>query len=431
MVPSGEAVPGRVRPHGKLGRDFWTLWSASTVSIVGDGLYLSALPLITLLYTDDPLQISLVTAASTLPWLLFGLIGGALVDRWDRLRIMWITDLARFAVVGGLALVLLTGHGSVAVLAVVAFLLATGETLYVTASQSVLPALVQRDPHQLKRANSRLFGAHLLARDFGGKPLGGALFSVAPGLPILIDAVSFAAGSALVGLIGRGERGAAGPSATVERQGLFRSVRAGMRWLWHNRLLRTLALLVAVGNMVTAAWMVLLALLARDRLGISGFGFGVLTACLGIGGALGSLVAVRCSDRFGLARTMVSVMLLEALATAGAGLAGHPVATGAMLLLMGASALVWNILTVTLRQTIVPDKLYGRVNSAFRLLAMGTAPLGAVLGGLAGNAFPLPVTFVLGGAVIAVAALFSVRVVNKRNVDKVVADAEVAAASSS
>ena len=191
------------------GTGFARLWGAAGVSNFGDGVYGTALPLLAATLTRDPLLVSLVSFAEWLPWLLFGLLSGALLDRWDRRRVMWTVDAARFAVVGGLAVVVLAGEASIVLLGIVGFLLGTGQTLVDTGSHSILPALVSRDPERLEQANGRLVGTQVVTQELAGPPVGGFLFSLSAWTPFAVDAVSFAAGSALVASI----RGHFGPAA--------------------------------------------------------------------------------------------------------------------------------------------------------------------------------------------------------------------------
>jgi MFS family permease len=405
---TGTGEAGAAEESPRLGTSYWKLWSSSAVSTVGDGCYLSALPLIAATFTKDPIGIAAVSAAGTLPWLLFGLASGALVDRWDLRRVMWVTDLCRAAVAAVLAVLLVSGQGSIPILVAGAFILAAGETLYIPASQSIVPDIVSRKPQRLQLANSWLSGAQIICQDFVGRPLGGALFMFAPWLPVLVDAGSFASGSALVGSIRpRLISPAVRDSGRLTAQGLLSELVAGLRWLWRHQLLRTLALMVGADNFVYAAWSVLLVLLAEERFHLNGVGFGILSASLGIGGALGSAVATPISKRLSTAVVIVLAMIAEGLATLVVGVADYVVVVGLMLVLVGAAVAVWNVLTVSLRQAIVPRNMVGRVNSAYRILAIGMTPLGAVAGGVVSRLFGLPTLFVCSGIAVMGIALSS------------------------
>jgi MFS family permease len=173
----------RASGRAGLGPGYHKLWTAQTISNLGDGIFLSALPLLAATLTRDPLPISLVTFASWLPWLLFGLVSGALVDRWDRRRLMWRVDAARFALIGFLAAAVLADWATIPMLATIGFLLGIGQTLFDNAAQPLIPALVGRGSQRLERANSQLYGAQTISETFAGPPAGGALFALAPWWP--------------------------------------------------------------------------------------------------------------------------------------------------------------------------------------------------------------------------------------------------------
>ena len=181
--------------------------------------------------------------AGQLPWLVFSVFSGALVDRWDRRTVMWSTDVYRMLVVGLLAVSVLVGWVSIPVLIAAALLLAFGEILFDNASQSILPSVVK--PEQLERGNSRLYSAQVLMNSFAGGPVGGALFAMARSAPLVIDAVSFGLSAALVGTL-PGDYKAQRDNDTGST--LWAEVKEGLGWLWRHRLLRTLSLEVGVIN---------------------------------------------------------------------------------------------------------------------------------------------------------------------------------------
>jgi hypothetical protein len=222
-----------------LGPGYHRLWSAAAISTLGDGIFLAALPLLAATLSRDPLRVSLVAFAGWLPWLLFGLLSGALVDRWDRRRMMWTVDAVRFVVVGALGVAVLAGWATIPLLAVVGFLLGVGQTLFDNPAQSLIPTLVSRDTQRLERANSQLYGAQTVSQNFAGPPAGGALFALAASVPFLTDAVSFAASSTLIATIRGGSFAAQRPDGTDGADEVRVSLRAdiaeGLRWLLGHR----------------------------------------------------------------------------------------------------------------------------------------------------------------------------------------------------
>jgi MFS family permease len=411
-----------MRVAGRSG--FARLWAAQATSNVGDGVYGTALPLLAATLTRDPFLVSVVSFAEWLPWLLFGLLSGALLDRWDRRRVMWTVDAARFAVVGGLAVAVLGGRASIALLGVVGFLLGTGQTLVDTGAHSILPALVSRDRRRLERANGRLVGTQVVTQELAGPPTGGFLFSVAGWIPFAVDAVSFAAGSALVATI-RGDFGPAadGPGAGGRPTTLRAEIAEGLRWLAAHRVLRATAAMVAVVNLLASGGGAVMVLFAQERLGLDAVGFGLLLSGSAVGGVLASLVAARLARFAGTAGIVVWTMVLSALAYLVFGLSTSPWLAGVMFGLCGFLTVVFNVVLGSLRQALTPDRLLGRVISAFRLFSYGSVPLGSLLGGLLARTFGLPAPFLVAGVVIPVAALLCLPAVNARTI----ADARAAA----
>ena len=280
----GTAGKRRVR----LGPDFVKLWLAQGVSNLGEGVYVTALPLLAATLTREPLPVSAVVFAEWLPWLLFGLLAGALLDRWDRRRVMWVVDAGRFAAVGAFAVAVLAGWASIPLLMVTGFLLGSGQTLVDTASQALIPTLVSRDRRRLERANGRLQGTQIVAQELAGPPAGGFLFSAAAWLPFGVDALSFAASSALVASIPTRRTAPAGSdtkasTATGQRPTLRADIAVGLRWLARHQVLRAMALLAAGVNLLSIAHGAILVLFAQERLGLGSVGFGLLLTASAVG----------------------------------------------------------------------------------------------------------------------------------------------------
>jgi MFS family permease len=404
------------RSGNGLGPRYRKLWSATGLSTLGDGLFLTALPLLAAQLTRDPLRISLVDFAGSLPWLLFGLVSGALVDRWDRRRVMWVADAGRFVVVGLLTIAVLGGWASVAALAVVGFLLGVGETFFDSASPALITAaLGTRDIQRLERANSRLLGVQTVGRELAGPPVGGFLFPLSAAAPFLLNAASFAVSGALIAII-PGRFAPAGAPGAQGHRSLRREIAEGLRWLLAHPLLCTLALLVGVLNLVFSAVAAIEVLFALEVLSLNSAGYGLLMTGQAVGGLLGSVLVTRITGRLGSGTIIVPIVLVAAGCLAATGATSDPLTVGALLLLVGAAITVWNVVTVSLRQAIVPDHLVGRVAGAYRMVAFGTMPLGALAGGALARVFGLRAPFLLGAATLVVAALLALPLVNARSV---------------
>jgi predicted MFS family arabinose efflux permease len=311
----------------------------------------------------------------------------------------------------------LLGQASIALLAAVGFVLGTGQTLVDTGAHSILPALVSRDAQRLERANGRLVGTQVVTQELAGPPVGGFLFSLTTWVPFAVDAVSFAAGSALVASI-RGHFGPApealGPDG--RRTTLRSEIAEGLRWLAAHRVLRATAAMVAVVNLLAAGGSAVMVLFAQELLGLDAVGFGLLLSGSAVGGVLGSLVAARSVAVVGTARIVVGTMIVSALAFLAFGLSSDPRLAGVLFGIVGFMTVVFNVVMGALRQALTPDHLLGRVISAFRLFGYGAVPLGSLLGGALARSFGLRAPFLVAGIVIPVVALLCLPAINTRTI---------------
>ncbi|MET7346014.1 MFS transporter [Streptomyces sp. NPDC005547] len=396
----------------KLPDGFGRLWTAQTVSSLGDGVTHAALPLIALTLTRDPMALAVVTAAGTLPWLIFGVLGGALVDRWDRRRTMWVADTVRAVLLGIPAVAAWLDMLSIPLLAAVAFLLGLGGLFFDTAATAYLPDLLSRDPALLERANSRLRGAQTAMSGFAGPPAGSALLAVGRSVPLVADAVSFALSALLVRTL------PAMPRPVPEaRASLLTQARAGASYVFRNRLLLGLALRPAVGNVAFLAVETVLALFAHDRLGIGTFGFGLLLTAEATGGLLGAAIASQLGRRLGTGTALTCTAAIEGLAILGLASASNPYIAGLALAVCGAAMGATMVLGPSLRQAIVPGHLMGRVASTSRMLAMCAAPVGAFLGGWLATAYDLRTPLYASAALLLTMTAVTASMTNNRRVE--------------
>ena len=410
---------------GGLGSAFARLWTAAGISTVGDGLTQTAVPLLAATLTRDPFRIGLISAVQYLPWLLLGLPGGALVDRWDRTRTMWTVDLARAAAIAALAAAVLAGAVSVPLLVLAAFCLGTGQIFFDGAAQAAIPAAVGREPARLHRANGRLLGTRTVGGSFVGPPVGGLLFTAARWLPFVADAVSFLASSALIASL----RGRLATEAPPPRRRLRTDMAEGLRFLLRHQVLRTCAVMACVCNLAGATAFGLLVLLAQDRLGLGSAGFGALLTAEAAGALVGSVIAARLARLVGSAVAFCQLQVAFGLATVLVGVAGSVPLAALGLGLTGLTVGAWNVLGQSLRQELTPGRLMGRVVTAFRMIGMGGAPLGGVLGGLLARQYGLTTTYVVAGAAVVAAGLAATPVLTERRVAAARAAVDTAAAA--
>ncbi|MDP9209748.1 MAG: MFS transporter [Actinomycetota bacterium] len=374
-------------------------------------MYLAALPLLAAELTRDPLAVSVVTFAGWLPWLLFALPAGALVDRLDRRRVMWAVDASRALVVGALTVAVLAGWASIPLLAVAGFLVGAGQTLFENAAQAMVVAVVGRDPRRLERANGQLVASLTVGQQLAGPPAGSAAFALAAWLPFLADAASFGVSAGLVASIRGWFRAEGAATDPPSARSLRAEIAEGLAFLFGHRLLRAAVLLVSASNLAFMAGEAVLVLFATDELGLGSRGYGLLLAAVAVGGIPGSLLAARVGQRVPPGPLIVGGVLVGAVVMACFGLATSPWLAAAAYAATGAVWGVWNVTLLSLRQEIVPDRLMGRVVGAIRLIGFGSIPIGALLGGLVARSLGLRAPFLLGAAVLAVAALVAAPVI--------------------
>jgi MFS family permease len=305
-------------------------------------------------------------------------------------------------VVGALTVAVAAGAVSVPLLVVLAFVLGCCEVVFGTAAQAVLPELVPRQ--LLARANGNQYASQVTGQLFLGPPVGSLLFVLAAALPFGLDTASFAVSAALLaGLVRQTTGGTRSPSMPIGS-----AIGQGVRWLGGHRLLRTLAVLLGVNSFCNQLGQATLVLFATETLGVGRAGYGLLLAAGAFGSVLGGLVSPRVVRRIGRRAAVLAALAGSAAAYLAAGLVRDAVSLAALLAVNGFAITVWNVVTVTLRQEVVPTALLGRVTSVYRMLGWGLLPLGALAGGLVAHTVGLRAPLPLAGAVRAVALLAAI-----------------------
>ena len=367
-------------------RGYRLLFSASALSNLGDGISALAFPWLATMLTRDPLLIGAVAAAARLPWLLFSVPAGVVVDRADRRRLIARADLLRAGLtVGVIALIASAGpplpDGSAAApvtalaLASLAFLLGTVEVVRDNAAQTVLPSLVA--PGDLERANGQMWSAERVLNAFVGPPLAGFLIAWAVPLPFAVDALTFAVAAWLVWLI------ALPPKPAVVHAPFLHELREGWRWLRGHPLLLRLAVALGALNFCSTVSLTLLVLVAREVMGLGAPGYGLVLSAAAAGGVAGALGGPWVAGRIG--GTASVILGVSAMAAGHLALWAAPSAAflAAALALEAAGGMLWNIVTVSYRQRRIPTAILGRVNALYRFFGWGAIPLGALAAGAA------------------------------------------------
>lgn len=417
MTASGEQG---VKVKIRLGADYWRLWCASIISNLGDGIAAIAYPWLASAVTRNPLLIALIAVAQRLPWLIFTLPAGVITDRVDRRKLMVSMDVFRTfvtlavaaTVVGSLSS--LPSPGEVAggaavesnlavyfVLLGASLLFGMAEVLRDNAAQTFLPAIVE--PDNLEKANGSLWGAEMVANSFVGPPLGSLLLGIGFALPFFLDAGTFAVAAALVFVITgdfrNRQKTRAQSGARIDWKG---EISEGFGWLWRHPVLRPMAVILGLLNALAMMTFSTFILFAQEDLdletglftgalqpvaeffgaeSVGAFVFSLLMMAGAVGGVVGSLVAARISTRLGSGTSLYLTIGVWISTTFVIGFATRWWIVAAMMVVNTVFIMLWNIITVSYRQTIIPDALLGRVNSVYRFFGWGMMPLGSLLGG--------------------------------------------------
>ena len=378
--------------------NFWKIWSANGFSNLGDGLYQVTLPLLAAQLTRSPSLIAALGVMSSLPWLIFALQAGSIVDRSDRRKIMLWVNGGRLLILCALTFAVMTGTASLPMLYVAALLLGIGETLVDTALTSIVPSVVSKE--RLMWANARLTAAQTVTNTFIGPPLAGYLaglgFAVATGSSTLMYLI---AGLALVTM--RGSFHLAVPvDPQIKGQG-WRHVTDGLRFLWKDRLIRSLTLFTASMNLFWSGWGALIVLYAvkPGPMGLTDFEYGIFLTAMAIGGLLGSAVCERLQRILGTRNALALDFLGTILLVGVPALTTNPFVVGVAAFFAGMGATVWVILVASIRQRLVPGDLLGRVYSASRFISWGIGPIGALLAGFVAEIWGIRMMFGIGSVV--------------------------------
>lgn len=423
-----------------LGANYRKLFAATTISNLGDGVGVIAYPWLASAITRNPLLIALVGVVQRLPWLLFTLPAGVITDRNDRRRLMVLANFVRAVLTAAMAVAVLVRQDVIpapddielvvgtewflyVTIVVATLLLGTCEVLYDNSAQTFLPAIVATE--DLERGNGRMYSAEIVANQFIGPPLASLLLLTGFVLPVVFDAATFAMSAGLVFAIVATKR-APTDVPIVERRPFKEELAEGFRWLWHHRLLRTFALALGalnlLGNMATAV----MVLWGQEVLGTSTLEFGLLSTAGAIGGVAGGWLASSITKRIGSGAAIGLTLWLGAAAMLGIGLLSNWVLVGILLASIMFTGVVWNVITVSLRQTVIPDRLLGRVNSVYRFFGWGAIPIGTLLGGAIVAALDGPLSrdwalrmpwIVAGVAQLVVAAVLA-RTLTTRRIDE-------------
>src|SRR5215207_5393366 len=392
---------GLIDPNSSI-INFWKVWSANSFSNLGDGIYQITLPLLATQLTRSPSLIAALGVMSSLPWLIFALQAGSIVDRSDRRRIMLWVNGGRLVILAALIMAVMMGYTSLPMLYAAALLLGLGETLVDTALTSIVPSVVSKE--RLTWANARLTAAQTVTNTFIGPPLAGFLaglgFAIATGSSTLMYGM---AGFALI--LMRGSFRVSSQTDTHPKGWGY--VTEGLRFLWKDRIIRDLTLFTASMNLFWSGWGALIVLYAvrPGPMGLSELEYGIFVTAMAIGGLLGSVLCEYLQKTLGTRNTLALDFVGTILLVGVPALTTNAFAVGAAAFFAGMGATIWVILVASIRQRLVPADLLGRVYSASRFISWGIGPIGALLAGFVAELWGIRTMFAVGG-VVSIGLLF-------------------------
>jgi MFS family permease len=424
----------------KLGTNYWKLLVSSVVSNFGDGISTVAYPWLASAVTRDPLQIALIGVATRIPWLIFTLPAGVIADRVDRRKLVAWTDTFRFALTLGVAFVVLFSGSDLAdpdaiaagvadepkqaglllaVLYASALLFGFAEVLRDNAAQTLMPSIVDRS--LLEKANGRLWGSEMVMNSLLGPVLGGFIIAVAFSLPFFVDAATFGVAAALLFTM----RGSFIVEQAGDRPSFVEQIKEGFGWLWNHQLLRVMGIILGVMNAMFSMALATYVLFVQEILELDASRFGVLMTAGAIGGVLASFTAAQISKAIGPGTSLFLTLLGSGITLVLTGVTSSWIVVWVMFFIGAFLAVLWNVITVSLRQTIIPDELLGRVNSVYRFFAWGMMPLGMLAGGTIvalveavwSRDLALRMPFYVGGAVYALLFVVALPALNTRQIE--------------
>jgi Na+/melibiose symporter-like transporter len=403
----------------RLGADFRNLFTANLGSSLGDGIARTAAPLLAVQLTSDPLLVAGVAALQMLPWLLFAIPAGLIVDAVDRRHALAMANTLRALLAVALLVLAATDTLTIWWLYVVIFLFGIGETVYDGAIRAIVPSIVPKA--LLPTANGRIEGAETVVQNFLAGPLTSVLFAVAVLIPLGANAAAYALAAVLafaLPTLASGRQFAAPQPA--RREPWHRALAEGFRFIFGNRMLVILLFLSTFVGLCFSAATASFVLFLIERLGLPEALFGAFLLTGAFGALVGSFIAAPLARRFGSGRTMAVANLVAIVPLIFAGLFPSLWVTGAVYFVTSVGVLVWNVHMMSLRQSIIPGRLLGRVHGSWRTVLWGSMPLGAVIGGFIGRV-DLALPFIVGGGAATLAGIvffrFLSRLPNPQDID--------------
>ena len=380
-----------------LGSDFSRIWSASLITNLSDGVLKLAGPLLAVSLTDDPVLIGLLSALLLLPWLFFAIPIGVYVDRTDRRRALIQGNVLRSLIGLLLAFSISEDFINIWILLLATFAIGICEVLVDTTSQSVLPQILDRS--EFEKGNSRLQISEVIIAQFAGSPLSGFLYAVSIGLPFFFSTTGFFLAALVIAVMPFNKNVSAthDDDMSKEKMGIWGDIKFALTFIYQERSIFAIVVVTTSIGFFYALSNAIAPLFLLKELEIPAKLFGVVLAIQGVGALMGSIAAPRISAALGRGKALALNLLLASSMIVLTGLAPNAVTYVVISVIIGFTISIWNILLMSLYQSLIPSHLYGRIHGARRTIVWGLMPLGSVLGGfVAKGGLRLP--FLIGGA---------------------------------
>jgi len=389
-----------------LGHDFSRIWSASLITNLVDGVLRLAAPLLAVSLTEDPILIGALSALGLLPWLFFAIPIGAIVDRVDRRKALVIGNSLRAVIALFIAFAVSQGFINIWLLLISVFFFGICEVLVDTTSQAVLPQILDKSNYE--RGNSRLQISEVIVSQFAGAPLSGLLYAVSIALPFFFSTTGFILAGLLILLfpfereINARKEGDAGQA----KLGLKGDIKFALNYLYQDKQIFSIVVITTLLGFFYSLSNAIAPLFILKELKVSPALFGVVLAIQGVGALAGSIAAPMVSKYLGRGKALAINVFFASLLVIFIGLSPNAYFFVAVSVLIGFTISVWNILLMSLYQSLIPPELYGRIHGARRTIVWGLMPIGAIIGGvIARGGLRLP--FLIGGAIATLIAFFS------------------------
>jgi MFS family permease len=356
-------------------RDYMLLWSGQVVATLGSTMSMVVFPLLILYLTDSPAAAGIAGALFTIPYVVFSLPAGALVDRWNRKRVMIVADAVRAAAFASIPVAMFFDSLNLWHLYLVAIIEGTFFVFFNIAEVAALPRVVPKE--QLPDATAQNMATFSIA-GLIGPALGAVLYQgVGKAVPFLVNAATFTVSVISLTFV----RTDFQAERSTESRNLLREIKEGLGWLWRNPLLRFMAFVTGGINLAFSGVVLVVIVMAKD-LGADDAAVGIIFSIGAIGGIIGAALAGKIQRRFGYGQVTIACMWLIALALPLNVFAPAVWVLGLIWALWEITIPVYSVVQISYRLPLIPDQLQGRVNSSFRLLAFGFQPLGATLAGV-------------------------------------------------